>query len=185
MGVEALAMAPSCVPIGNPSGDVVGNIEGNRAKGPLRLLPGCGIVGPPAAELVGGGAGAGAGGAGGGGSTNEVGSGWPPIRGGGLRTSLATVLRVTNGMIGAFASSAPEPTLMVMLSPVEPAGPPAPRVGTPVMLPGKTLEMPPKPSMKNGVLIGVPLTLEAVLGPGPSAEPEGETKAPGNGISNM
>jgi len=103
-----------------------------------------------------------------------------------LRRSLATVLRVTTGMLGLVASSAPEPTLMIALNPVaEAASPPDPRPGNPVMLPGSRLEMPPKPIMKNGVLIGVPLTLEDVLGPGLFAEPEGGTKAPGKGISSI
>ncbi len=74
---------------------------------------------------------------------------------------------------------------MTTLGPVEPAGPPIPRLGTPVMFPGSALEIPPPPRMKNGVLIGVPLTVGDEAGPGQNAEPEGETKAPGKGISNM
>ena len=90
------------------------------------------------------------------------------MSGGGLRTSLATVLRVTAGMLGPVASSAPEPTLMITLIPVaEAVGPTAPKLGTPVMFPGSTLDMPPAPRMKNGVLIGVPLTLAAALEPPP------------------
>jgi hypothetical protein len=69
-----------------------------------------------------------------------------------------------------------------MLVEVEPA---APSAGTPVMLPGSALEMPPPPRTKNGVLIGVPLTLAAVLGPAPNPDPEGETKVPGKGVSSM
>ncbi len=99
---------------------------------------------------------------------------------------MATVLRVTGGMTGAVASLAPEPTLMAALAAAaEPAGPPTPRLGTPVMLPGSALEIPPLPRMKYGMLIGVPLTLGAEAGPGPIAEPEGETNAPGKGTSNM
>jgi hypothetical protein len=83
-----------------------------------------------------------------------------------LSRSLAIVFRVTIGIFMAAASLAPEPTLMGS------AGPPAergdvaePRLGTPVKLPGWTLEMPPEPKTKKDVLTGLPLTLLAVAGP--------------------
>lgn len=94
------------------------------------------------------------------------------------------MFRVTNGIKGLAASLAPEPTLIVRPAAAA-AGVPAPRLGTPVMLPGSTLEIPPLPSMKNGVLIGVPLTPAAQIGVEPTDEPVGMTKAPGKGISNM
>lgn len=184
MGGEPLGAAPTDEPIGNPRGTLRGNIEGNGTKGPLRLLPGAGMLGPAEVPVVGEGAGAGAGG-GGGGSSDAVVSGWPPISGGGFSTSFATVFRVTIGITGADASLAPEPTEMTMPDPaVEPADPPGPRLGKPVMLPGIELEMPPPPMMKNGRLYGVPLTPEAAPGPGPLPSPEGVLMAPGKGVNS-
>ncbi len=104
---ERPAWPPAAIRRGIPWEKPPGNIEGNFKNGPLRLLPGGGIAGPPAAPGVGG---DGAGAAGAGGSSDEVLGGWPPIRGGGFKRSLATVLRLTIGMLGPFASSAPEPT---------------------------------------------------------------------------
>ena len=80
----------------------------------------------------------------------------------------------------------PEPTLMVAPAlPVEVVGPTEPRIGTPVMLPGWILEMPPQPITKKGVLIGVPLTLLGVDELELLPSEGGETRAPGNGTSSI
>jgi hypothetical protein len=74
-----------------------------------------------------------------------------------LRASLAIVLRVTRGMLAAVASLAPEPTLIGTPAPaLDPAVPVAARLGTPVMLPGWILDIPPEPVMNNDVGIAVP-----------------------------
>jgi len=60
-------------------------------------------------------------------------------------------------MLAAVASLAPEPTLIVTPAPpLDPAVPVAARLGTPVMLPGWILDIPPEPVMKNDVGIAVP-----------------------------
>ena len=77
--------------------------------------------------------------------------------------------------------SAPEPTWMDMLTPPEPVAL-APRLGTPVILPGLRLEMPFWPVIKRVVGIAAPLTELALLLPvllAPS-EPAPEVFAPGN-----
>lgn len=78
MAAGAAEVPGSGVPTGNPSGELVGNIEGNRTNGPARLLPGAGIIGPADVPVVGKGvavdAGAAAAGCAGG-SRDEVESG--------------------------------------------------------------------------------------------------------------
>ena len=57
------------------------------------------------------------------------------------------VLRVTSGIIGAPASLAPEPTVIV--APAPPFDPDGAVAGRPAMLPGCTLDIPPEPAMTN------------------------------------
>ena len=109
--------------------------------------------------------------------------GRPPIKGAGFSMSLAIVLRVTGGILVPEASSAPEPTLMTTVGPLPmPAKPVRVNAGKPVILPGWTLETPPEPSIKKGVLIGAPFTLGAELTPAPLEIVLGEGNGPGNGI---
>jgi hypothetical protein len=79
------------------------------------------------------------------------------MEGAALRASLAMVLRVTGGMIGALASLAPEPTAIVTAAPpFDPVGAVVARPGTPVLLPGCMPELPPEPVMTDGVRMAVP-----------------------------
>jgi hypothetical protein len=89
------------------------------------------------------------------------------------------VLRVTGGMFIALTAIAPEPTLLVTVLAALLVVTAEPKLGTPVILPGKTLERPPDPMTKNGVLIGVPLTPPLTTVPTPLPIDAGETNAPG------
>ena len=95
----------------------------------------------------------------------------PPIWGRGTRASLAIVLRVTNGMLGAVASLAPDPMLIV-----GPAIPPHREVpvpaspGFPVKFSGSMLEIPPEPMMENDVGIAYPPTEPPAYAPAPGQE---------------
>jgi hypothetical protein len=86
---------------------------------------------------------------------------------------------------GPFAASAPDPTEMLPNAPPAPPNPPA-KLGTPVMFPGRRLEMPPRPVMYKLVGTGTPLTEAAdpLLGPLLPSEPAADTFAPGNGMIN-
>jgi hypothetical protein len=72
---------------------------------------------------------------------------------------------------------------MLPAEPLEVVVPPA-RLGTPVMLPGRRLEIPLDPVMKRLVGIGTPLTGAALPPPGPLLpnDPAPELFAPGNGV---
>ena len=86
---------------------------------------------------------------------------------------------------GPLAVSAPDPTWMDTLRPPDEA-PPPPMLGTPVMLPGRRLEIPPDPVMKRLVGIGKPLTELADPPPPPPLpkDPDADELAPGNGVTN-
>ena len=81
--------------------------------------------------------------------------------GGRLGLSLAMVLRVTNGMLTALASLAPEPTASVTEAP--PFAPLVPFVavgaglGRPAIAPGCMLEIPPVPMIANDVGMAPPV----------------------------
>ena len=86
---------------------------------------------------------------------------------------------------GPLAVSAPDPTWTVTLRPPDEA-PPPPMLGTPVILPGRRLEIPPAPVMKRLVGIGKPLTELADPPPPPPLpkDPDADELAPGNGVTN-
>jgi hypothetical protein len=80
--------------------------------------------------------------------------------------------------VGPPAVSAPEPTEIDMDTPPVPVAPAA-RLGTPVILPGFKLEIPPVPVTYRLVGIATPLTEDA-LPPPPTLNAAPELLAPGN-----
>ena len=83
------------------------------------------------------------------------------------------VLRVTSGMMGALASSAPEPTTIVAEAPpFDPVVAVVVRPSTPGLFPGSTPEPLAEPDMADGV-----------RKPGPPDAPNGLEAMTGKGLS--
>lgn len=102
-----------------------------------------------------------------------------------LPTTLFVAPPLLITFVGPPAESAPEPTSIRNNEPAAPPDALIARIGTPVIFPGRSDEIPYEPVMKRYVGTGTPLTLAAVPPPGPlvlPSEPEAELFAPGNGV---